>query len=148
MPNYAIKPTSVGILFQSFASGASAPYFGCWAPNMKIPALIIMSLLAGCASNPVALNCTIYELGDSLEKPLGLIELDDEFRRKLRNQLPTGAKGSHVCWYTSGSEIVAANPGSSGHGASGYSFSKKNGLWVLEDETPFIIKLGKNSFLK
>jgi hypothetical protein len=28
-PNYAIKPTSVGILCQSFTSGASAPYFGC-----------------------------------------------------------------------------------------------------------------------
>jgi hypothetical protein len=27
--NYAIKPTSVGTLLQSFASGASAPYFGC-----------------------------------------------------------------------------------------------------------------------
>jgi hypothetical protein len=27
--NYAIKPTSVGTLFQSFTSRASAPYFGC-----------------------------------------------------------------------------------------------------------------------
>jgi hypothetical protein len=28
-PNYAIKVTSVKILVSSFASGASAPYFGC-----------------------------------------------------------------------------------------------------------------------
>ena len=28
--NYAIKGTAVGTLFQSFTSGASVPYFGCY----------------------------------------------------------------------------------------------------------------------
>jgi hypothetical protein len=129
------------------SSGASVPYLGCWAPNMRLLALIIIIFLAGCASDPITLNCTIYALGDTKEQPLGLVELDDEFRAKLRSQLPTGVRGSHVCWYTSGNEIVAANPGSNGKGATGYSFYKKDGLWMLKDETPFIIKFGKNSFL-
>ena len=115
---------------------------------MRIPALIMMSFLSGCATDPVALKCTIYAFSDSLEQRIGLIELDDEFRNKLRSQLPTGAKGSHVCWYASGDEIVAANPGSFGNGATGYALYKKNGLWVLKDETPFILKFGKNSFLQ
>ena len=36
--NYAIKVTSVHILRSYFTSGASAPYFGCYAPNAKYQA--------------------------------------------------------------------------------------------------------------
>ena len=35
LPNYAIKVTSVKYLFSSFTSGASAPYFGCYALVVK-----------------------------------------------------------------------------------------------------------------
>jgi hypothetical protein len=35
LPNYAIKATAVERLVSSFTSGASAPYFGCYAPEQE-----------------------------------------------------------------------------------------------------------------
>ena len=88
--------------------------------------------MAGCATNPDHFAyCHVDEYAGKVGEPFGLVTLPLQLQEELRAQLPRERAEEYICWYATGTRIIAAN-----RGGSGVVFVRDGVKWILEDHDP------------
>lgn len=105
---------------------------------MRTAYVLVAIALSGCASNRGHVGyCSVFQYGGKLGEPYGLVSLAPELEASLRTQLPKDQADSYICWYATGSEILAADRG--GGALYGRVFRRSGTGWLIADEEESVI---------
>ena len=104
---------------------------------MRILASMLILVLAGCASrSALGGYCSVLSYAGGKVAPAGLILLDPVVEANLRAQLPAEARRSRICWYTTGSTLIAGDRRNPRSFVYGRVFERQpDGRWMLTDKT-------------
>jgi len=109
--------------------------------------LVLLSVLAtGCATSRSHVEfCAVLQYAGALGEPYGLVRLAPELDADLRALLPAERSSDYICWYATGTEILAAyrHDGTANYGTV---FRRVSGGWELSDEPPRILELPNAGF--
>ena len=104
--------------------------------------ILIALLVMGCASGTrLAQICSVFESGRGIGSPVGLVSLDESLDHQLKSQLPEQRRSRYVCWYTSGTDLIAADRKDPSAVVSGYIVHRSGDSWVLSNQEPIILAL-------
>ena len=108
---------------------------------MRYLTLMLAVTLVGCAGHRGQVGyCSVLTYAGQKGEPYGLVDLDPELEKALRAQLPAAKARSYICWYATGSEIIAASRGSS-YGVAGIAFEHTKTGWRISDTPDRILEL-------
>jgi hypothetical protein len=115
-------------------------------PLMRLIVLLAALLIASCSTAPSHVGyCSVLEYAGAKGEPYGLVVLNQELEVHLRALLPPDRLSDYVCWYATGTEILAA----SRHDRAanyGIVFEKSASGWKLSDEPPRLLELPRGGF--